>query len=66
MPAAVAEAARPPVLIGRLTTNAARATPGHTDLPRRRNAATAMPVGGQNGVMFLPTSESRSPNLAAA
>ena len=47
------------------TAKAARATPGHTDLPNTRKATTAMPVGGQNGVMFFPTSASRRPSLAA-
>jgi hypothetical protein len=65
LPAAVAAAGSTLVLIGRLTTKAARATPGHTDLPNTRNATTAMPVGGQNGVIFLPTSASRRPSLAA-
>jgi hypothetical protein len=66
LPAAVAAAAIPLVLIGRLTAKAASATPGHTDLPNKMNATTAMPVGGQNGVMFLPTSASRRPTFAAA
>jgi hypothetical protein len=66
LPAAVAAPARPLVLIGRLTAKAASATPGHTDLPNKMNATTAMPVGGQNGVMFLPTSASRRPSSAAA
>jgi hypothetical protein len=38
----------------------------HSDLPNKMNATTAMPVGGQNGVMFLPTSASRRPSFAAA
>jgi hypothetical protein len=39
LPAAVAAAGRTPVLIGRLTMKAAKATPGHTDLPSTRKAA---------------------------
>jgi hypothetical protein len=66
LPTAVAAAGRALVLIGRLTRKAASKTPGHTDLPSRRNAATAMPVGGQNGVMLSPTNASRRPSLAAA
>ena len=64
-PAAVAAAASPFVLMGRLTAKAASAMPGHTRHPKRRNATTAMPVGGQSGVTFLSTSASRNPRMAA-
>jgi hypothetical protein len=52
-PAAVARAASTFVLIGRFTRSAATATPGHTDRPSRRKAATAIPVGGHRGVTFF-------------
>ena len=44
LPAAVAAAARPLVLIGKLTAKAASATPGHTDLPNKMNATTRCPL----------------------
>ena len=53
------------VLIGRLTANAAIATPGHRRRPRRRNPTSAIPVGGQSGVMFSPTRASRRLSWAA-
>jgi hypothetical protein len=65
LPVAVAAAASPFVLMGRLTARAASATPGHTRHPKMRNATTAMPVGGHSGVTFLSINASRNPRVAA-
>jgi hypothetical protein len=64
LPAAVMSAAGT-FVIGRLTRNAAMATPGHRRRPYRRNATSARPVGGHNGVMLSSTTASRSPIRAA-
>ena len=58
LPTAISAAAHsgPPIVA--LTANAAIATAGHIWGPNVRNATTAMPVGGQNGVTLAPTSES--------
>ena len=37
---------------------------GHIDLPSSRNAATAMPVGGQSGVTLRSTRERLNPSRA--
>jgi hypothetical protein len=65
LPAAVAAAASPFVLMGRLTARAASATPGHTPHPKIRSATTAMPVGGHSGVTFRSINASRNPRTAA-
>jgi hypothetical protein len=41
------------------------ATAGQSCGPRRRSAATAMPAGGQTGVITPCATESSSPNFAA-
>ena len=64
LPAAVAAAASSEDVIVTLTRNAPRATPGQILRPMRRNATTAMPVGGHSGVTFFSISAKRSPSRA--
>ena len=64
-PTAVAAAASALALIGRFTRNAAIAIAGHRRFPRRRNATSAIPVGGQSGVMLWPIRAKRRLNRAA-
>jgi hypothetical protein len=47
------------LLSGRLTRSAATAIPGQRRRPYRRKATTAIPVGGQRGVMLSATSAIR-------
>ena len=58
-PIAVAPAPRIEALMGTLTANAASAIPGSIRHPPTRKATTATPVGGQIGVTFSSTSDSR-------
>ena len=48
-----------------LTRNAPMRIAGHTRMPKIRNAAMAMPVGGQTAVALACTNASRRPSLPA-
>ena len=63
--AAAVTAAAADVDIGRFTKNAAIATPGQHRRPYRRNATTAMPVGGHSGVTLCWIKASRRLKRAA-
>ncbi len=65
-PTAVAAAASAVSLIGRLTVNAAIAIAGHSLRPKRRSPTTAMPDGGQRGVILRSISASFRLSSAAS
>jgi hypothetical protein len=51
--------------VDRLTKNAPTNTPGQTQPPRSRQAASARPVGGQIAVALALTKARDRPNLPA-
>ena len=65
-PTAVMTAANGDSVIGRLTARAPIAMPGHHRVPKSSSTATAIPVGGQSGVMFSSTSARRRLKKAAS
>jgi hypothetical protein len=63
-PAPIANAAGKEAPAIRFTQAAPRRMPGHSRLPKRRSAASAMPVGGQTRVANPLTASSSRPNRA--
>ncbi len=66
LPTAMPTATATGAPVHRFAANAPRATPGQTPYPRRRTAASAIPVAGQTSVAKPPTASSARPILATS